>query len=108
MLLFDEIVFVTRSLCPENMRDCSFVRFLDEEGLAPSPERKDWSGVREVLKTDPRWAQIAERAEGTPRPRFTPTIRDLGVYWDGAVDNHTHGLRVGTLQTTGNADLPHL
>src|SRR5215204_5796630 len=30
MLLYDELWFVCRSLCPENMRGCSFVRFLDE------------------------------------------------------------------------------
>ncbi len=34
-LLFDEIWFLARGLCPDNMRDLSYVHFLDEESLLP-------------------------------------------------------------------------
>lgn len=34
LLLFDELVFLTRSLCPENMRRLPYVSFLDETNLA--------------------------------------------------------------------------
>ena len=34
-LLFDEIWFLCRSLCPQNMRDLPYVKFLDESGKLP-------------------------------------------------------------------------
>jgi len=35
LLLYDEIWFLTRSLCPNNMRTLSYVKFLDEENEVP-------------------------------------------------------------------------
>ena len=35
LLLYDELWFLCRSLCPENMRSISCVKFLDELGMLP-------------------------------------------------------------------------
>src|SRR5689334_3222402 len=38
MLLFDEVWFLCRSLCPENLRGASFVKFVDETSLLPKTD----------------------------------------------------------------------
>jgi hypothetical protein len=40
LLLFDELWFLTRSVCPENMRELDYVRFLDEAGDPAGPIRR--------------------------------------------------------------------
>jgi hypothetical protein len=97
MLLYDELLFLCRSLCPENMRGLPYVRFLDEEGRIPP--------------VDPQWLPA-------PEEMFAPTAIELfqrsshayefvrehaGIHWDAAADNHTHGLRVADHRLVGNS-----
>jgi len=107
MLLFDEIWFVTKSLCPQNMRACSFVKFLDEEFRPPDPKGKQWGDIERILKEDPAWAQ-AEEKFSSGGVRWLDSISQVGVYWEAGVDNHTHGIKIGDFEASGNADLHKL
>lgn len=51
MILFDDIIFACRSFCTENLRNASFVRFLDEEGLAPNLSDIDYDKLQTGAKT---------------------------------------------------------
>jgi hypothetical protein len=101
MVLFDELLFVTRSLCPKNMRGLPFVRFLDEEGFRPNIEVLEWTRIREMLQSDPRWRDIDVR--GQERPSYSEIVTSAGVAWSG-VDNHSHGLDVAGLHVMANPD----
>jgi hypothetical protein len=102
MLLYDEIWFLTKSLCPENLRNCSFVRFLDESGaldeLDPADAQK-WTELNsEELR---RTAYRIIREEFFDR--YKDVLRGCGVDWQGACDNHTHGLSIGPFNVSANS-----
>ena len=108
MLLYDELWFACRSLCPENMRSLDFVRFLDEEGLLPD--------VGEAMKSlpspsdDPHFV-MAATAAGDPFRQYGDLVAALRLDWGVVPDNHTHQLRVGgaTLSANGlSADVVRL
>ena len=97
LLLYDELWFLCRSLCPENMRKLPYVKFLDEVGEAPD--------------VDPKWLP-------SPQDVFLPAALDdfsnsskayqqikeqVNVYWDAAADNHSHGLKIGNQILGGNS-----
>ena len=50
MLLFDEIWFLCRSLCPDNMRSLSYVKFMDEQDLLPPIEDIKFPDLYEAIK----------------------------------------------------------
>lgn len=103
MLLYDELWFVSRSLCPENMRECSFVRFLDEEGMLPEVDQ---------VEIDREYGEYLERERETRRqPGFADAwgrIEEIPWTWDARWDNHTHGLQIGSSQQFGNSRDPRL
>jgi hypothetical protein len=103
MLLYDELWFVCRSLCPENMRSLEFVRFLDEENMLPHLE--DLHPDRLRLERPDEY----ERIVNSVRRRFSnfdAVAASLRMTWDARPDNHTHGLRLGRIQLTGNSLAP--
>jgi hypothetical protein len=97
LLLYDELWFLCRSLCPENMRDLSYVKFMDELGTVPD--------------IDPHWLQapdqlfdpIALATFSASSSAYGEVKRDANVYWDAAADNHTHTLKIGELELNGNS-----
>ncbi len=101
LLLFDELLFLTRSLCPANMRGLPYVRFLDEERRLPKltaaeveqAAARGWSG------------DFAESLEMRP---FREAIDSQGPLDEMNVDNHTHGLEIGPIQRQANADASSL
>lgn len=98
MLLYDELWFLTRSLCPENMRNCSFVRFLDEEGLMPDAAEIDTAfGYTRFLMA--RAAEGVAHAPALPGPT---SIEPPGT-WEAKWENHSHGLRLGSEDLSANA-----
>jgi hypothetical protein len=101
MLLYDELWFLCRSLCPENMRDLHFVRFIDEEGLLP--DMSDFDSRRAYDE----WAELERVSETRDwRPGFGEVIARLPTTWETACDNHTHTLQVGSVRTAANAGSP--
>ena len=98
MLLYDELWFLTRSLCPENMRGCSFVRFLDEEGLMPDAADIDTAlGYTQFLM-----ARAAEGFAHAPPPSGPASIEPPET-WEAKWDNHSHALRLGSQNLSANA-----
>ncbi|MCF7981752.1 MAG: hypothetical protein K9K86_07180 [Pseudomonadales bacterium] len=97
LLLYDEIWFLTKSLCPDNMRHLSYVRFLNEEGKVP--------------EVDPNWLPDGDTIfHPTSIEEFRNSSADYemvkqgaGIYWDAAADNHTHGIKIGEAVLGGNS-----
>lgn len=108
MLLFDEIVFISRSFCPENMRTLAYVRFLDEEGLFPSSALGDWASAYDAVESSVEWRRAAERVwESSGRRDVVDVIARVTGGLSGS-DNHTHDVRVGDFVGRGNADVYNL
>lgn len=87
LLLFDELVFLTRSLCPENMRNLSYVSFLDEGSKLPHISSDE---IDKILNTT--WNKNLTSSDEIPS--FQDAMLNAGVKHDMAIDNHTHGLRI--------------
>ena len=85
MILYDELLFLCRSICPNNMRDLPYVKFIDEMYpdfyfSAISSSAAENRGLI-TLNTVLTYGDIVE---------------SMNVTWRG-VDTHTHGLQVGDI-----------
>jgi len=99
LLLFDEIYFLCRSLCPQNMRNLDYVHFLDEENLIPD---KGESGYfYSLLET-----LIDKKFNGEEiKFIFNRNIKELkndwGINWLGKASDHSHQLNIKGLEQLG-------
>lgn len=112
--LFDEIWFLHESLCPANMRDLPYVRFLNRRPVLPGGAnfsrdilpleaarleefetllRSAHGGVPDSNVFE-RYNEIAERARGLPIGRGTGMA---------ALDNHNGSARIGDVLIAGNS-----
>ena len=107
MLLFDELIFLCRSLCPENMRNLSYVRFLDEEGKLPEVKDLDYKTIEKYKDSSPILSTDLDNPS-SERISYQELLKMHGVYWGPGLDNHTHGLKIGDITAGGNADLHNL
>lgn len=97
LLLYDELWFLCRSLCPENMRHLDYVKFLDEVGDAPDVDPEWLPDPKDVFSA----AALDDFSESS---RAYQLVKDqANIYWDAAADNHTHGLIVGNQMLSGNS-----
>lgn len=101
LLLYDEIWFLSRSLCPQNMRELGYVRFLDEEGAAPDLANVDISLPYEAIHADPEASARLHRVTSL-FSRYDRVLRTMRIDWTQP-DNHTHGLRIGSSEIYANA-----
>lgn len=99
MLMFDEIWFLTKSLCPENLRNSQFVRFIDESEYLNKLDISDYKLIKKGSDNE-----IQEKIDQTidKFSNFDHSVKMRGVHWDAAPDNHTHGLRIGNETMNGN------
>lgn len=85
MVLYDELLFLCRSICPDNMRNLPYVKFVDE--LYPEFSFKNsWkeaTEIKDMLTIDYNMS-------------FSDIKKALNIKWDG-VDEHTHRLRIGDI-----------
>ena len=102
LLLYDEIWFLCRSLCPNNMRGLPFVHFLDEEQRLPDVNAIDVAPLAEAFRADPAAQQRFDAVQSL-FAHYDAVRRSLRIDWDAAPDNHTHGLQIGALRTSANA-----
>ena len=97
LLCYDEILFLAPQFCPADMRDLPYVRFLSEDADAVASiedalaafnasEHAEWEGGASFTS----FAEISEEMRGGREEEF-------------AIDNHTHGLRIGRAAVTGDA-----
>lgn len=103
-LMFDEIWFICRSLCPQNMRDLPYVRFLDESGILPplADMELNAEATKESVNNTPRFNKQSENFYGSFQI-YWETVRRVGIHWDAAPDNHTHGLKIGDIIPSANS-----
>jgi hypothetical protein len=96
ILLYDELWFFSRSLCPENMRKLPYVKFLDEIGMAPAinPEF--------IPPADDFFCVQALNRYNSIRDSYEETRAKTGIYWKAAADNHTHSLEINGHHYSGN------
>jgi len=100
LLLFDELVFLTRSLCPENMRTLPYVSFLDESDRLPNISQTEIETLR-----DAAWRETPGATAGVS---FQEALESSGVIDGIAIDNHSHGLRISGIERQANADPSNL
>lgn len=101
LLLFDELVFLTRSLCPENMRGLPYVKFLDETNGLPEITRDEVRALQHAVWNDGFQHAVESRSH-------TDVIKAMGLPDDMLVDNHSHGLDLGTISGAANPTLGNL
>lgn len=86
MVFYDELLFLCRSICPNNMRNLPYVKFVDE--LYPN---FDFADIK-------KHASEKEREIIINNDLSFDTIRKaLNVNWNG-LDIHTHGLKLGNAE----------
>lgn len=96
LLLYDEIWFATRSLCPNNMRKLNYVKFLDEETRLPSLDGFDIEVIRQQTTPESIYAEkITNFNEGVSK--YEKLVKEVGIHWNAAIDNHTHNLNINNL-----------
>lgn len=109
ILLFDEIWFFCRSLCPQNMRKLPYVKFLDDF----IDDSFDLTKLDEI-NIDKIWNQLGGE-KGTEEREFNlhdnfkiyrDVVSRVGINWEAAPDNHTHTIEVGGKQYNGNSMRP--
>lgn len=95
--LFDELLFLCRSLCPNNMRNLPYVKFVDE------------------LYPDFYFTNIAETAYEMEKSifltnhglRFNDIVKAMHIdNWTG-LDTHTHGLQLGDIHLSASSNEYH-
>lgn len=105
LLLHDEIWFLCRSLCPENMRELPYVKFLDELKMLPplGDIKFDFSSVYKVIfdnkEIDKQHTEFSDTIDG----QYDRAVKKVGIYWKSAWDSHTLGLRIGEITTRAKA-----
>ncbi len=99
--LFDEIWFIHKGLCPIDMRELEFVRFLNEEDWAHAPIRC----AKEELNPQLELLRDIERTERTRRnlPRPETLFPEWRSIEGSAYDNHGSQLVLSGFTATGNS-----
>jgi hypothetical protein len=102
MLLFDELWFLSRSLCPQNLRGLPWVKFLDEAKMLPN--LSDMNALNFSIDWERR-PDLQERHRKVLEifPQYDWVRHDLGVWWEKGQDNHTHSLNIAGLETSANS-----
>ena len=85
MIFYDEIIFLCRSVCPENMRNLPYVKYVDD------------------LYSDFCFERIQNCVQETQNIiinsrnlSYNVVKKALNIHWDG-VDIHTHSLKIGDI-----------
>lgn len=93
MIFYDEIVFLCKSVCPSNMRNLPYIKFVDE--LYPDFYFGD------ILEHS-RTAKSSIRVNSNLT--YWDIIRRLNLKnWDG-IDTHTHAFKLGDSTLSANSD----
>jgi hypothetical protein len=102
ILLYDEIWFLTRSLCPQNMRALPYVRFIDEETMIPDLSAIGVGELEGLMRHTPGIEASFARA-GALFKDYNRLLSTMRIDWGAAPDNHTHTLEILGLHTSANS-----
>lgn len=97
MILYDELWFLCESICPDNMRNLPYVRFIDK--MFGDLYYEGAEAFREDINLK------VELDGGLP---FSEIVKRMNIDKRYNVDNHTHGIRIGNVVEHGNSDTYHL
>jgi hypothetical protein len=100
MLLYDELWFLTKDLCPKNLRGASFVRILDEEGALP-----DLDGLDDPEPASQQIKAMYEQFQPSAKS-FYGIVDEMRMSWPARPDNHGRRVQLGGLTAMGNAGTP--
>jgi hypothetical protein len=106
ILLYDELWFLTRSLCPQNMRHLPYVRFLDEEEMLPDLTSLDVTELERLMRDTPG-VEVQHARATALFADYDRILEAMGIDWGTGQDNHTHTLRVRGLETSANSASLH-
>lgn len=91
MILYDELWFLCESVCPNNMRNLPYVKFVDKMFPNLYYEGADFYKKNADFDID----------ENLGLSYYDIINRMNLMGWDG-VDSHTHGLQIGNVSISGN------
>lgn len=111
--LFDEIWFFSRALCPVNLRNSNFVKFLDENSFYSSKIERvcrdfDIFSFDRFLEIYPLITQLIDTNSNYSEEQFKRYEKIIdSVYGDNSlifpIDNHSHELTFSDFQYRGNS-----
>src|SRR5690242_9801153 len=81
-MLFDEIWFISRNLCPQNLRRAPFVRFLFEEGRLPNLSQI------QIAKPETVFTGKQRRTYSNFYRKYREAVKHVGIHWNARPDNH--------------------
>lgn len=97
MILYDELWFLCESLCPSNMRGLSYVKYVDK--IYPDLYYKDADLFREEANLKLNYKGLS----------YQDTLERMNLDKGfGSLDNHSHGIKIGDVIKSGNADEDNL
>ncbi|PFE08589.1 hypothetical protein [Bacillus cereus] len=105
-LLFDEIWFLTRSLCPQNLRYAPFVKFLDEINQIPFVNQVEIEQMYKEIREKEN--SMYEQGIYDRRENFDKVIKRVAAGREYGIDNHTHRLQIGDVSLGGNPTVNNL
>ena len=91
MILYDELWFLCESMCPFNMRNLSYVKFVDK--MFPDLYFEGVYSFRENIDL-----QLDESLGLS----YGQIVRSLNLSKEYTVDTHTHGIQIGDVKTSAN------
>lgn len=103
MILCDELWFFCESLCPDNLRNKPFVKYLINEDLGRIVSWYDIDRYRNVVG---EFSDINRRSEMLRNQvdSYWDLVKSSGVKWDNPrPDNHTHSLKVCDLNVSASS-----
>ncbi len=92
MILYDELVFLCQSLCPNNMRNLPYVKFVDK--MFPD---FDFRGILDFIKKAPDTIRII------PEIDFNTIVSSMNLK-NWILDTHTHSLQIGNIELSARSD----
>ena len=96
MILYDELWFLCESLCPYNMRNLSYVKFVDKMF-------KDfYFEGGELFVKDNYDSKYSKRLD------YDSILRRMNLVGIRYLDNHTHGLKLGNIKVSGSSKMENL
>lgn len=105
IILFDEIWFFCESLCPQNMRGLPYIKYLDEiidlSLLSNIDVEKIWTNFGSEKQNFIRSENMRKGFN-----IYWDIVKQVGITWKAAPDNHTHRIIVGDKDYSGNSMNP--
>lgn len=97
LLLYDELWFVCRSLCPNNMRHLPYVKFLDESSMLSKIENFSLDKLKkEEIELPNQYRNFYKEFFAN----YENNVKNMGINWGWrGIDNHTHAIKVCDLVT---------